>query len=333
MRRRVIQAAAVGAVMLATWSMAQATLLSDRFGVNPQLETVSGWAGYRFVDSSLTPTKYLDTVDYQIDDWFGTWPTSGRTGPTVTQRGTLPAGEEPYDTEAYYFDNDETNLYFAIIMGCQSPTSGLFVDTRFSPPVTTVQGDFALDVPGGTGATDGWGFGYDYGVDLTHEQRPVGGNVSALRDTSLGAGVYQTTSGSGAWYLGTPSNAVNPNVGGLSNAYTNFDPTASGLTSLGNATVSWYKLDLQYGGVAAKENNWNTYVIEMTVPRTLLATLNPDDLLQFHWLMGCRNEGNEAAAYLTGKGDIDTPEPGTMALLALGLGPLGVWVRRKRKSS
>jgi len=317
---------------------AHATLLADRFGVTPQVQLISNWqyapgqyyTGYQFTSSSLAPTLNLPTVDYQANDWFGRWSqTVLGTHTNYPGTGAYPAGEEPYDIEAYYFDNDDNNLYFAVIVGFPSPADGIFIETRTNPDTAITQGDFALDLPGVSGSqADSWGFAYDYGVDLTDENRPASGNVTSFASNTLGSDVYRTTTG---WYVGTPDGAVNPTTGNESNSYTNFDPSYSGLSSLGSATVSWYNLDIQYGGSSVLENNWETYVIEITIPRTLLATLEPGDQLSYQWLMGCRNDGSDATAYLTGGGDIDTPEPGTLALLLMGAGPFGVWVRKRRR--
>lgn len=311
--------------------VAHAYLLDTYFGVNPSLTYVSNWdtgsgiySGYQFTSGSLNPTLHTTTTDVQVNDWFGRWDGEVGNYTSYPGTGTYPSGEEPYDTEAYYFDDDGTNLYFAVVMGFPSPATGLFNDDRLN--INVVQGDFAIDLPGGSGQTDSWGFGYDYGVDLVDENRPASGNVNSLASNTLGNGVYRTTDG---WYLGTPANAVNPITGNLSNSFTNFDPSyngGSGVTSVGAATTNWYQLSLPN-----QENNWNTYVIEITIPRAILPGLHRGDALQYHWLMGCRNDGNDAVAYMTGGGDIDTPEPGTLALMLTAAGPLGLWIRRRRK--
>jgi len=323
---------------------AGATLLQDRFGVNPQVQYISNWqyapgryySGYQFVASSFTPTANVNTVDYQYNDWFGRWSqTTLGSYTSYPGTGSYPSGEEPYDNEAYYFDNDENNLYFAVVVGFPSPANGIYVETRLNPDGAVTQGDFAINTPGVSGSqTDSTGFAYDYGVDLTDEIRPVSGNVTSFASNTLGSGIYRTTTG---WYLGTPTGSVNPVTGNESNAYTNFDPDspyngAGTMTNTGTATVNWYQLNLTYGGNTVLENNWQTYVIEITIPRSSLVALNPGDVLQYQWLMGCRNDGSSTTAYMTGSGDIDVPEPGTMAMLLAGVGPLGMWMRsRKRK--
>jgi hypothetical protein len=322
------------AVWLLASSLAHAYLLDQYFGVNPTLSTVTfnyttnlenegTYTAYRFDGASLAPTLHAGTTDVTVNDWFGYW--GPFPGEYATYSGDYPAGEEPYDTEAYYFDDDGTNLYFAAIVGFPSPATGIFQDPRDGRQI--IQGDFAIDLPGGSGSqTDSWGFSYEYGVDLVDEIRPDTGNVDQLASNSLGSTVYNTTSG---WYMGTPDGGANPTFADPSNAFTNFDPSyggGAGMSAVGSATTNWYQLALPN-----QENNWNTYVLEITIPRAILPTLNARDTLQYHWLAGCRNDGSAATAYLTGSGDIDTPEPGTLALVLIGVGPLGMWVRRRKQ--
>ena len=332
----------VGLLVCVCVPAAHATLLADHFGVNPQVQLISNWeystgnfyTGYEFISSSLAPTHHTGTVDYQVDDWFGYYSQTSLSGHVnYPGTGTYPSGDEPYDNEAYYFDDDANNVYFAVVVGFPSPVNGIYNETRTSPSIYVTQGDFAIDAPHLSGSqTDSTGFAYDYGVDMTDENRPASGNVTSFASNTLGNQVYRTTTG---WYLGTPNGAVNPITGNQSNALTNFDPNstynpAGTMTDLGGATVSWYQLGLTYGGNSVLENNWQTYVIEITIPKNLLVKLYPGDQLQFHWLMGCRNDGSNAQSFLTGSGDIDFPEPGTTALLLMGLGPLGLWLRSKR---
>lgn len=329
--------------LVAVASVANATLLADHFGVSPQLTYRYNWqyapgqyyTGYQFTSGTLNPTLNTGSTDYTVNDWYGRWSqTTLGANTSYPGTGTYPSGEEPYDTEAYYFDDDNDNLYVAIIVGFPSPANGMYVDTRTDPDIIVSHGDFALDTPYVTGSQqDSWGFQYDYGVDLTDENRPASGNVSSYATNTLGSNVYRTTTG---WYLGTPDNSVNPITGNQSNALTNFDPNsaynpAGTMTNTGSATVSWYQLNLTYGGSTVLENNWQTYVIEMTIPKSSLVQMKIGDTLQYHWLMGCRNDGSNAAAFITGSGDIDFPEPGSMALMAAGLGPLGLWLRSRRR--
>jgi hypothetical protein len=333
----------LGATLVTAATGVHGALLADHFGVDPQVQLISNWeyspgryyTGYQFTTSSMNPTLHTGSTDYQVNDWFGRWSqTVIGSYTSYPGTGTYPAGEEPYDTEAYYFDDDDQNLYFAILVGFPSPTTGVYLDTRADPDIPITHGDFALDTPYVTGSQqDDWDFQYDYGVDLTDENRPASGNVTSYATNTLGSSVYRTTTG---WYLGAPDNDVNPVTGDQSNANTNFDPNsaynpAGTMTNLGSATVSWYQLNILYGGNPVQENNWNTYVIEMTIPKSLLVSMKIGDALQYHWLMGCRNDGSNSTAFITGNGDIDFPEPGSMALIATGLGPLALWIRNRRR--
>lgn len=315
-------------------SCAHAYLLDQYFGVNPTLTYVSNWStsngtysAYRFDTASLAPTLHTSTTDYQMDDWFGYWDSTIGHYVSYPGTGTYPSGEEPYDTEAYYFDDDVNNIYFAAIVGFPSPATGIYTESRYyNWPV--VQGDFAIDLGESGSQTDAWGFNYNYGVDLTDEINPNSSttNVSQLASNTLGNDLYHTT---GGWYLGTPVGAVNPTPTSPSNAYTNFDPSVgTGMSYVADVTTNWYQLSLPN-----QENNWNTYVIEITIPKSLLPQLAQGDSLRYHWLAGCRNDGNEGVGYLTGGGDIDNPEPGTLALILAGVGPLGFWARRRRRTA
>lgn len=320
--------------LLATTQASAATLLLDHFGVSPKVKPItfeyaSGqfYTAYAFDHDYFVPQGSV-SADYMVADWFGRWTNTLSQGVTYNQppyNTTMPAGEEPYDVEAMYFDNDEDNLYFAIITSFPSPENGIFQESRLSN-LGVVSGDLAIDLGLSGSQTDGNGFNYNYGINLTNDQRPSSGNAS-LRAPGVGNTLYQTTAG---WYVGTPNNSVNP-MGW--NAFTNFDPLHTSFqgTSLGSTTVSWYKLDLYYDGMLVQENRNDTWVIEVTVPRSLLPTLGEGDRVGFQWLMGCRNDGNNTAAYISGDGEVRTPEPGTWALMALGAAVLGA--RRRRQGS
>lgn len=322
------------------------TLLANHFGVNLSVSYIQDWeyapgatySGYQFDPGSFAPTINQATADYQVNDWFGAWDPAdgwladvdGRTYPVEPwASSTWPAGDEPYDTEAYYFDDDSENLYFVAVVGFPSPTDngGIFTEDRLGGyPI--VQGDFAIDIVGqGNGVTDAWGFQYDFGVDLTHEVDPgAGEDAWEMYDNDTGNQLYETTTG---WYLGTPNGAVYPLPGDESGSFTNFDPVTSGLSAVGAVGVQWYEVPLlNTGGDSVLENNWQTYAIELTISRDLLPALDPYQQIRFQWLAGCRNDANTGQAYLDGDGI--TPEPGTAALMLLGIAPLGAWMRKRR---
>lgn len=317
-----------------------ATLLADHFGVNPTVSKIN-WAGesysaYAFNPNSLTPTLNTGTADYVVNDWWGKWSTDDMGfGVTYDQapwlNSVMPEGEEPYDVEAYYFDDDRDNYYFVMVSSFPSVTQGIFEEPRLGDyPI--IQGDFAISLPGYTSdQVDGSGFVYNFGVNIADDVMPADPETedATLNSNTLGSTVYRTVDG---WYLGSSSVAVNPdNV----NSHTNFDPTDPRFSgsALGSATVSWYELQLFDGANPVLENNAETWVLELVIPKTVLPHLTQGQELQFQWLAGCRNDGNPAEGYLVGEGTVDTPEPGTLALLALGLVPLKLMRRGKLKKS
>lgn len=302
---------------------------------NWEYTTGSFYTGYQFDSASLAPTRNLGTVDYAVNDWFGRWTLTSLTDHTdYPGTGTWPAGSEWYDVEAMYADDDGRNLYVAIITSIPSPANGIFMDTR-SGSIPVTQGDLALDLGLSGSQTDAHGFRYNYGVNLTDEVRPASGNVTVLRSNTVGNTLYQTNgSGStGAWYLGTPDNAVSPPNDG---AFTVFDPGNAGssgyLSGLGGTTTSWYQLSTTYDGLPVQENHADTWVIEATVPLALLPRVEAGQAIGLQFLPGCRNDGNSTALYLTLNGDLDMPEPGTWVLLTLGGVGLAWRLRRRAKS-
>jgi hypothetical protein len=327
-------------VTLVATGLAHATLLTDHFGVNPTVTYISNWqyspglyySGYDFVDSSFAPTKNTATAQYEENHWFGEWGSTIGSYVSYPGTGTYPSGEAPYDTDAYYFDNDQNNLYFAVIESFPSPAmGGIYKETRYGN-LPVVQGDFAINLHESGSQVDGTGFDYNYGVNLTDEINPGNGtDVTTLRSNNVGNEVYHTTSG---WYLGCPTGAVNPQN---CNSFTNFDPgsltgNGTGMTGVGTATVNWYQLQMYDPNThaAVQQNNWNTYAIEITIPRSILPALAVGSNVGFQWLAGCRNDGNATQMYMQGSGNISNPEPGTLALLLLGVGPIGLWARRRK---
>jgi hypothetical protein len=330
----------VAAVVCGATGGQAATLLADHFGVNPTVSLIN-WEGenytaYAFDPVSLTPTLHVDTVDFVVNDWWGKWSTNEMgMGVTYDQSpwldSTMPQGEEPFDVEAYYFDDDYDNYYFVMISSFPGVSQGIYEEPRLGDyPI--IQGDFAISLPGyHSNQVDGSGFVYNFGVDIADDAMPedLEWDDASLRSNTVGSTVYRTTDG---WYLGSPSVAVNPDD---VNSFSNFDPADARFvgSALGSSTVSWYMLQLYDDGNPVQENNADTWVLELTIPKTVLPHLDQGEKLLFQWMPGCRNDGNEVDGYLVGEGTVDTPEPATVALLALGLVPLKMMRRRKNATS
>ena len=286
------------------------TLLKDWFGVNLQLtNTLAGGANpWSFVLPSFAPTKRLETANWAQEDWYGNWNISNMTQSTV--RGKTPSGGEWYDVEALYFDNDEDNIYIVVVTSFPfdgrelngDPVAGAvgLRDTRAGGGIWIRPGDLSLNL-GLNGLVDGWR--YDFGVDLVDEIRPTSGNITTMRSNTLGNRLYRTENA--AWYLGHPNNSP-----GAQGELTNFDPVSSAslVTFKGEVTTNYYPLSFYDGGVAIKENGADTWVIEVTIPRSALAhATRPNgptdgDEIKIRWASSCRNDasGTNGVISLTG---------------------------------
>jgi len=161
-------------------------------------------------------------------------------------------------------------------------------------------------------------------VNINHEVRPETEYEDATSGgTTIGNEVYQTENSD--WYVGSPDSAVD--AGG---ELTNFDPawehgTFSGEYK-GTATVTYTPYDFGVND----ETLAPTYAINITIPLDLLPALDLYDPIGIGWVEGCRNDGNEFDACLRVEGQI-VPEPGTVALMTLGMCALG-WLRRRKST-
>ncbi len=318
----IVTAALVAGMLICVGGLAQADLLSDHFGVTLALDsgssytdTYQGVTSYPYDPDSFAPTKNTKTTNYTVGDWYGDW--SNVNFNYTTRSGQYPEGAERYDVEALYFDNDKDNIYISVVTSFE-PCPG-YTDPRVGLDLFVVTGDLALDL-GDNSPYAPDGFSYDYGVNINHEVR-TGGDATSGGNT-IGNELYKTNNSD--WYLGTPSGA--PAAGG---ELTNFDPeyTSFAGTYKGTGTVTYTAYDF---GVD-DETLAPTYVIDITVPLALLPTLYNGDIIGISWVQGCRNDGNETDACIRLEGQF-TPEPSTMALMALGMGALGMLRRRKKKS-
>ena len=337
------------------------SLLKDYFGVNLSLlPPHDGGIYYSFNRSSFEPTKHTE-CSYTVLDWYGNW--NYNDWKTTTIWGTEPSGGEWYDVEAMYLDNDEDNIYAVIVTSCPfyydwsfiGGTTGVGIyEPRYSSyPIYKwiVPGDLCIDLGKNPrdekGATE---TSYDYGIDIVHEQRnPKDPNtvgiwhdstqhcIQGMRDYNVGSKVYKTTADPGGQNIGDPylDLSGNPrydwytaNVHEESQwQHTNFDPLSPWGTMpspLGEATVYYYKYDFPDGH---KENGADTFIIEITIPRSLFGADNPKpgDNISIQWVTGCRNEGIKIAGVshvikgsigdfvwndLNGNGCQDAGEPG-----------------------
>lgn len=328
MRRQSLLTISVAMSVLAVGTVcADINLFDEYLGVNPSLgaaqtDTINGGTYRPFASGSLLPNNHLDTVDYVVDDWYGSW---SFTNPGSLQSGSgagqVPSGGEPYDVEAIYFDDTASDLYIVIVTSFDPPPG--HYESRISGSPLVVSGDLAIDLREGSPHTDG--FRYNYGVNINFEVQPTDPDDNATSGGStIGSTLYHTSNSD--WYTGTPVYAVD-----AQGEFTNFDPNHSGFggTALGSTTVSYELWDSRLGG---QECRYNTYVIEVIIPRNLLPFLEEGDEISVQWVEGCRNDASGTNAVLHLDGDIDVPEPGTLALTGLGLLGMGWWKRRRQKA-
>jgi hypothetical protein len=322
--RKLILLSAVALILVGP--PACADLLFDHFGVTLELgaaqtDTINGGTYTPFASGTFAPTRHTDTVDYVVDDWYGSWDfTDVENQTSGSGAGVVPSGAEPYDVEALYFDDSASDLLIVIVTSFDPPPG--HAETRIGGDPLVVTGDLAIDL-GLNSANPGDGFHYDFGVNINNENRPSAGQNATSGGTAIGDDLYRT--GNADWYVGTDANDV-PAGGEL----TNFDPNwgSFGGSYLGDASVSYYEYD--FGG-GALECRYATYIIEVMVPRTLLPHLESGDTLDIAWVEGCRNDGNTVDACLRfdDPPDVDVPEPGTLLLMGLGTLGMGWWRRRK----
>lgn len=203
-------------------------------------------------------------------------------------------GGQAYDAEAIYLTWDSSNLYIAIITGHNpnTPNSGGSYGA----------GDIAIDF----GSNGSW----DYGIELLGGGGLNQGHVYANTNWSYGlwtsTGAY--TSNPATADPAHPTSLVSgTDVGTGSVAY-----TTTGVSGLGA-----YTSDLHY-------------FYEVSVPLSAFGnSFNTASTFTVHWTMNC---ANDAISVQGGTNSVfRVPEPGTLALLPLGM--IGLLTFRRRKSA
>ncbi len=315
------------------------TLLYDHFGVTLELQASqttgagrNGGGGYAFNWNSFVPTKNTTTADWTEADWIGAWNDDFTDStiqhvpaPGTADQDWAPSAGEPYDTEAYYFDNDENNYYIVVVTSVPHfSTDGSSSDvgvvdprdiTDFGFGAAIRSGDLALNFFEGAARNEnGTSWRYNYGVDLTQENRDSYGVFAGfarpnMRSMTIGTGLYSTDYDAGGsrldgpdavttdWYTSAAPPSGGSGVAGTAEGnweHTNFDPLASafGGSNLGNATVNYYEYTFP-GGL--EENDYPTYVYEITIARSLFGPNDKEhgEQIGIMYGPGCRNDGND----------------------------------------
>lgn len=235
------------------------------------------------------------TIDGNLSDWgINASNFSSTTADSTTiedQIGSGPYfldpgyGGQAYDAEAMYLSWDSDNLYIAIITGHNPNTS--------NTGGNYATGDIAIDF--GNNST------WDYGIELKGGSGLTKGHVYSNTTWSYGlwtdTGAY--TSNQALADQDHPTSLISgTDVGTGSVAY-----TTTGVSGYGSQTSDLH------------------YFYEISVPLSAFgSSFDTTSDFNVHWTMNCANDAISANGSIDGGVNIfRVPEPGTLALLPLGL--------------
>lgn len=338
------------------------TLLASRFGVvldvgsKTLTDTLGGTHDVSDAfTNSWTPTTSL-RGSWVVDNWYGSPSVAGELPPGSSdfehtaghwesfEYYNLPSkfaaddpayhrplGEEPYDVEAMYFGYDSNNFYISVVTSFPWPSG--YEETRIASGYYIATGDLAIHLPQGD---------YYYGVDLNLADSSSNlDNIPGPASGQLGTLLYRT-------YFSTDPNEGYPDVGGdwyIANY--NHRARDGGTTDAGNAIFTNFDgTDLLYpdpsypaqtgveyvrvtkDGSPLLENGSPVYELGITIPRSFIPEFTgaPGDWIGIQWSSGCRNDGLDNNLHVS----YAVPEPGTYALMGLGLLGLALLKRRRR---
>jgi hypothetical protein len=260
------------------------------------------------------------TIDGKLDDWGvqANGSASGWTPNTdvlFTQEDQKGSGNyklnpgwggQAYDAEAMYVNWDKNNLYIAIATGHNPNTTNNPSGNSYG------SGDIAINF----GLDNTW----DYGIELLGSANTTKAHVYSGVNWDYG---LWTTSGA---YVGNP----NGNVATADHAH----PTSI-LSGTDMSTLPSRIGEVRYTTVG--QNNYgNTpsdlhYFYEISIP---LAAFGNDwgigSQFNIHWTENCANDSISVIGKIDARNQT-VPEPGTLALIPLGL--LGLAALRRRKTA
>lgn len=261
---------------------------------------------------TLSGSAWAITVDGNLDDWgvnHSTWiPSAGihRTIEDQTGSGSYRLtpgwGGQAYDAEALYATITGGKLYIALATGHNPRT--LHDPARNSYGA----GDFAIDF-----GKDG---SYEIGININHALTRSGDNYTFENDFKEG-GVYKNASWNlGLWNTSGDHDPGNPDPG---------HPTSlKGGTWVGDASLVYTTTGVT--GFGASPTTDLHYFYEISVDLSLLTAAGWDgNPFNIHWTENCAND----SIMVDPPGSV--PEPGTLALLGIGL--LSLTSMRRRRCS
>ncbi len=254
------------------------------------------------------------SIDASLADWgvqqngsvTGWTPNTGVLSTQEDQTGsgafklTPGWGGQAYDAEAMYVNWDANKLYVAIATGHNPNTVNNPLGNSYAA------GDIAIDF----GNNSSW----DYGIELLGSATTTSAHVYS--DVNWAYGLWKAN---GA-YVGSPY--------GNSLTADHAHPTSilSG-TDEGAGTLAYTTTGQNNYGVKASDLH---YFYEVAIP---LAAFGNDwgvgTQFNIHWTQNCANDAISVMGMIDARDQTQVPEPGTLALLPLGL--FGLIVLRRRK--
>lgn len=229
---------------------------------------VNGWIPHNHatvdwvVENNIDPTL---TSNHAYPDWTGYSSTGTHmkgTGdqytayiePIINSGGrdyVQPAGGEAYDMEAVYFDDDNQNMYLAIVTSM--PIGGSSDGWKM--------GDIAIDINQTDGKTGD--AAYEYGIKTRNEGNNVAGSI-----------LYKPT-----WT--DPASYEFPNNGPY---------TCSGGTLVGSANLVYKQVTGVSEQTRGGSSCPNNYVIEASIPKSAIGNPSAGQMSNLHVTVGCGND-------------------------------------------